>query len=71
MTACQMAGRPPCPNPAVAVVRIADVGDRPLCQADIETLTRLGMSFRRLDDTAPLPAWRRRDLTKDMTRQLA
>lgn len=64
---CAMAGRQ-CPNGAECVVRVAGVGDRALCSACIGTLEALGMHFRRLEDAAPLPVWRRHGITaKDMT----
>ena len=59
---CAMAGRQ-CPNDPLCLVRIHGVGDRALCQSCIATLEQLGMSFRRLDDTTPLPEWRRRGIT--------
>lgn len=66
MNPCRMAGG--CPHQAVAVARIAGVGDRALCQEHIDALTALGMDFRLLEGTVPKPEWRRRDLARDMTR---
>lgn len=66
MTPCQMAGRP-CHRQATTVVRIDGVGDRPLCDECLASLERMGMHFRRLDERAPLPAWRQRDLKRDQT----
>ncbi|HXJ66458.1 MAG TPA: hypothetical protein VNN79_22090 [Actinomycetota bacterium] len=63
---CAMAGRQ-CPNPAETLVRIAGVGDRALCPSCIATLDALGMHFRRLDETQPLPEWRTRSLARDFT----
>lgn len=56
-----------CPNPATVAVRIPGAGDRSLCASCVATLEALGMAFRRLDEKAPIPAWRQRSLARDMT----
>ncbi len=61
---CTMAGG--CPNDALARVRIFGVGDRPLCQSCIASLTRLGMDHRILED-APVPQWKARLRAKEMS----
>lgn len=66
MKPCRWAGAP-CPNEGATTIRLAGVGDRALCADHLATATRMGMAFRRLDEDAPAPAWRQRDLTRDMT----
>ena len=63
---CAMAGAT-CYRPAAVVLRIAGVGDRALCSEHVATLEALGMAFRRLDDSAPLPEWRQRSLARIMS----
>lgn len=67
MKPCQMAGRQ-CPNDGTVLVRIADVGDRLVCEADFEWMVGAGMAVRRLEPDAFVPAWRQRDLARDETR---
>jgi hypothetical protein len=59
-----------CYRPATAVLRIASVGDRAICSEHIATLEALGMAFRRLDDTTPVPEWRQRSLRRDLTPEM-
>ena len=63
---CGMAGAQ-CPRTPEAVVRITGVGDRALCGPCMATLERLGMDFRRLDESVPVPEWRTRSLARNMT----
>jgi hypothetical protein len=56
-----------CSQDALAMFRIAGVGDRALCQVHVASLERMGMHFRRLDDSTPIPEWRRRLTAKDTT----
>lgn len=66
MHPCGNAGRQ-CPREATLTVRIAKVGDRHLCQECYDGLVALGMDIRILDPNAPLPAWRTRGLSRDLT----
>jgi hypothetical protein len=56
-----------CGRTDTTVVRLSGVGDRRICPDHIATLERLGMHFRRLDDTVPQPAWRQRLTARDQT----
>lgn len=67
MSPCRWAGAP-CPNEATKVARIANVGDRPICDEHIGVMDNLGMAYRLLDAAAaPVQEWRTRTLTRDMT----
>ncbi len=60
---CRMAGAP-CPNQGTVLVRIPGVGDRRLCASCIASMERMGMEFRRLEDSTLVPEWRQRSLAK-------
>lgn len=66
MSPCRWPGQP-CPHEATVVVRISDIGDRRVCAEHLAVMERLGMDFRRLDESQPLPEWRTRSLARDMT----
>lgn len=70
MKPCQSAGAQ-CPHEAVLTARIAGIGDRALCRACFDSYVALGMDIRELDPNEFVPAWRQRDLSRDMTRVLA
>ena len=70
MTTCRSAGIP-CVRTAVLVARIANVGDRALCQSCHDTYISMGMDLRVLPTDAPVPAWRQRSLAKDLTGRAA
>lgn len=61
---CQFAGG--CSRLATVTVRIARIGDRPVCSQHRAWMERTGMDFRVLEPSAA-PAWRQRDLAKDLT----
>lgn len=69
MKPCTFAGG--CPHQAVVTVRIAHVGDRAVCAAHRDWMTSQGMDYRVLETNAFVPAWRQRDLRRDLTRVLA
>lgn len=67
MKPCANAGRP-CPREAVLTARIAQVGDRPLCQQCFVGLKGLmGEGIRALETNAFVPEWRTRGLSRDFT----
>lgn len=66
MKLCQFAGG--CTAEATVVVRIADHGDRHVCEPHFAWMTESGMAVRRLEPDAFVPAWRQRDLARDETR---
>ncbi len=63
MATCQMAGER-CQRTQTVRVRIFGLGDRCICTIHLESLRRLGMDFRVLDD--PEPAWKTNLVAKDM-----
>lgn len=66
---CRMAGG--CPNEGTVLVRIPGVGDRRVCASCLASMERMGMEFRRLDETVPVPEWRTRSLAKLFDRSVA
>jgi hypothetical protein len=62
MNPCRMAGG--CPNEGTVLVRIPGVGDRRICASCLASMQRMGMDYRVLDETTPVPLWRQRNLAK-------
>lgn len=60
-----------CPNEATTTVRIAMVGDRPVCASCVAFMDRMGMAYRTLEANAFVPQWRRHSLARDMTERYA
>lgn len=70
MTRCQSASVD-CRRVGTIPVRIDRVGDRRVCPACAFYLVNVAGIARLLDPSAPVPAWRQRDLRRDMTRSVA
>lgn len=65
MKPCMMAGG--CHREATVTVRIAGVGDRPVCREHHEWMVSAGMDIRELPAEAFVPLWRQHSLARDTT----